>query len=120
MVLLALGALVAPDAGRVGESSRGELWVAAGLEDVRAIAQPCSQRTSIEARDLVFERVGPGDLDVDEIRRLAAGAREVVNFEWNAATGELTYDTSAPTGVFSDLAPSSLASFPTPPICESR
>jgi hypothetical protein len=119
MVLLVFGALLAPEAGRMGESSREDLWVAE-YENTRVMAEPCTQTTSIEARDLVFERVEPGDLDVDEVRRIAAGTREVVSFKWHAATGELTYDTSAPTGVFSDLAPSSLASAPIHPICESR
>lgn len=121
MILLVLGAMGSPEAGRVGENNRGESWLAAPTPaESRTIAQPCSQLASLEARQLVFEKIRPGDLDADDIQRIAAGTHEVVSFQWNAATGELTFDTSAPTGVFSDLATSFRASRQDHPICVSR
>jgi hypothetical protein len=120
IALLVLGALGAPKAGRVGESNGGGPWAEPGQKNARVFAQPCGEVTFHEPRELVFETVEPGDLDADDIRRLAAGGHEVVSFQWNAGTGELTYDTSAPTGVFSDLALSSQASFQVRPLCVSR
>ena len=65
----------------------------------------CNETGDTEPRDLVFEWVEPGDLDAEEIRRL---------------TGELSFDTTAPTGVFNDLLASSPASAGSPPRCGSR
>ena len=124
MALVLLGAFVAPQAGRVSggisDDVRPNDLVLAPEPLAASIALPCGLTASPEAREIVFERVQPGDVDADDIRQLAKGAREVVSFEWNAATGELTYDTTAPTGVFSDLVSASEPSAPSPPICESR
>lgn len=69
----------------------------------------CHETGGSEQRDLVFEWVEPGDLDAEDIRRVSGGNREVVAFHWSEQTGELSFDTSAPTAVFSDVA----ASLPT-------
>jgi hypothetical protein len=80
----------------------------------------CNATGDAEPRDIVFEWVQPGDLDVEDIRRLATGSREVVAFHWSEKTGELSFDTTAPTAVFSDLTASAPASGRTPASCGSR
>ena len=112
--------LAATDAGRVGESGTGAMWVAPELLLDAPAAQPCSQPAAFRTRELVFETVELDDIDAELPRQLAASAREVVAFEWNAHTGELSYNTTAATRVFNDLAPSSPASAPSGPSCGSR
>jgi hypothetical protein len=119
LALVLVATLATSDVGRVDETPR-EIPLVSGFEFSRPEAQVCSQTATLEARELVFETVEAGDLDADEIRRIAAGEREVVKFKWNPATGELTYDTSSPTGVFSDLVSSSRTSDLARPICESH
>jgi hypothetical protein len=120
--LALLAVLSAPDAGRDGESGTGAMWIApelAGAATPTAQAQPCSQSIALHARELLFETIGPGEGRASPL--LAHASREMVRFEWNPATGELSYDTDAPTGVFSDLAASSrLSDHPAPSSCGSR
>lgn len=117
--LALLAALGAPDAGRDDENGTGALWVAPELVAAAShLVQPCGQSAAFHARELVFETLDPGERD-DPPAPAAAG-REMVRFEWNPATGELSYDTSAPSGVFSDLATSSRISARHSRSCGSR
>lgn len=70
------GAIVAEDAGRVGEDGTGAMWVAPELLDALGeIRLPgCSHEVVIEAADL------------------QSNGRVV--FEWHPATGELTFATN--------------------------
>lgn len=86
----------------------------------RVPAMLCNEVGVGEPRDIVFEWVKPGDLAAEDLHQLADGNREMVTFHWNEATGELSYDTSAPTAVFSDLVASSPASARNRANCESR
>jgi hypothetical protein len=113
-------AFAATDAGRVGESGTGAMWIAPELVTAAPAARPCSQPTALQARDLVFETLEVEDIDAELPRQLATASHEVVAFEWNAATGELSYTTSADAGVFSDLASSLPASARSGPSCGSR
>jgi hypothetical protein len=116
---LLLAAFISPHAGRVSESGTGAMWVAPELVATHAgPAQPCAQSAALRAKSLVFETIERG-ASFDEAR-LASAAREVVSFEWNPATGELSFSTSAPTGVFKDLAASSPAYLRSAPNCGSR
>ena len=92
---------MATDAGRESETATGALLVAPELvanPRVQACSQPSGQRA-----ELVFEMLDPHDIDTDLPRLLATGAREVVDFEWHEATGELSFRTTAASTVFSDL-----------------
>lgn len=121
IALLLVAALAAPRAGRVDEGTPGGEWVIPGFSASPAAARTCGQSATPEAREIAFETVEPGDLDAEEILRLTTRSRELVSFRWNAATGELSYDTSARTGVFSDLVSSSPPSGPPlHPTCESH
>ncbi|HEX6636868.1 MAG TPA: hypothetical protein VF033_04350 [Steroidobacteraceae bacterium] len=101
-----IAAFMAVDAGRVGESGSGAMWIAPEFVSAARISStPCGQTASLEPRELVFETIEPGEFDAREARELTAAAREIVRFEWNPATSELRYDTAAPTAVFSDLVP---------------
>ena len=113
--LLLLVSLRATDAGRAHESGTGAMWIAPELIGSELTGNPlptrtCGHPTALSSRELIFETLDAEDVDSDLPRLLASGAREVVKFEWNAATGELGFNTQAGTTVFSDLAPSSRAS----------
>lgn len=111
MTLLALATLVATDAGRVGESGTGAMWIAPELVRVAApAAMACSQPANLRAREIVFEIIEPGD---SAPAALAAASREVVRFEWHPESGELVYDTAARTAVFSDVLPTHSAAIET-------
>lgn len=112
---------MAVDAGRVGESGSGAVWIAPELlATAPPAATPCSQKTSLQPRGLVFETIEAGEVDAQQARELTAAAREMVRFEWDPATSELRYDTTATTAVFSDLVPSSPASAHRGRTCVSR
>lgn len=119
VALFSFAALHAADAGRVGESGSGAMWIAPELVQVQvqmsAPVQPCSATASLRTRQLVFETLEPGG---EEPGLPPAAGREVVSFEWNPRTGELYYHTRAPTGIFSDLVAASPASDPRGPSCE--
>ena len=119
-LLLLFAALTAADAGRVGESGTGAMWIAPELLEAHATAQTCAQTASMTSRELVFEMLQPDDIDADLPRLLATASREVVDFEWNPATSELRFTTTAPTAVFSDLELSAQASVALPMNCGSR
>src|SRR5262245_64604761 len=101
-ISLLMLAVCAADAGREGETGTGAMWIAPELAR-EPTALTCAQSASVRPRDLVFETIEPGEVDEEEIRLLSMAGREVVSFEWNPATGELSYSTTAPTAVFSDL-----------------
>jgi hypothetical protein len=92
------------DAGRLHETGTGAVWVMPGLLNVAPDVQTCGQTAALRARELVFETVEVEDIDTELPSHMAATGREVVRFEWNAETGELTFDTTAPSAIFSDLA----------------
>ncbi len=97
------------------------MWIAPEL--VNAALPPvrhCSQSAALSRPDIVFETLDPGEIDEELPRHLANAAREVVNFEWHPATGELSFSTHARTNVFSDLAPSSSIFAASAPNCGSR
>lgn len=117
-VFVALACFAARDAGRVSQAGLEMGWLAA--ED-SALAQPCSEAVTGQPASLVFERIRLGDADTDLPELLAANAREVVNFEWNPATGELSYRTTTATKIFSDLERASTrAASPADLSCVSR
>ncbi len=120
MALLAL-AVMTTDAGRDSENGTGAMWVAPELvASSPALVETCSQRTG-QRPDLVFEILEPDNIEAELPRLLAMSAREVVDFEWHSATGELTFRTTAPTAVFSDLEfPAGRASAHQAAWCESR
>jgi hypothetical protein len=101
IALLTVVVLPATDVGRERETGTGAVWVARGLVANPSV-QTCSQLAG-HRQDLVFEMLDPRDIDTDLPRLLATGAREVVDFEWNEATGELSFSTTASSAVFSDL-----------------
>jgi len=100
VALLTFVVLMATDAGRDTETGTGALIVPALAADpeVQACSQPAAHRA-----ELVFEMLDPHDIDTNLPQALATGAREVVDFEWNEATGELSFRTTATSTVFSDL-----------------
>jgi hypothetical protein len=116
--LLCVSALFATDAGREGESGAGALWVAPELVNVHPDAQPCSQLADLRAPELMFEVLDPDRIDADRPQLLVSATREVVTFEWNATTGELSYIATAPTRMFSDLGYATQASAAVGPRCE--
>jgi hypothetical protein len=119
LALLLFGAL-ASQAGRVGDA-QADLWLTADLSEPAPAAQSCAQSTPVQPRELVFEMIPSGGDVAEEAAVMASAGHEVVSFGWNPATGELSYDTTAPTGIFSDLvAFSPTAGRPTGRSCGSR
>lgn len=118
--LLLFAALWAVDAGRAHENGTGAMRIAPELVARHLPVQGCSQTASLAGRELVFETLDPSEIDADLPRLMASSAREVVNFEWNAATGELGFSTHSTTAIFSDLATSSRVSSPSTRSCGSR
>jgi hypothetical protein len=111
---------MATDAGRDSENGTGAMWVAPELVAGSARVQTCSQQAG-QRSELVFETLQPDDIDSELPRLLAMAGREVVDFEWNSATGELSFSTTAPSSVFSDLGlPTSPASAHQGLSCGSR
>ena len=100
--LLLFVAFMATDAGHVHEDGTGALWIAPELVDTPP-AQFCSQSASLTRQDVVFERLELDELDVASLP--AASSRDVVRFDWNAATGELSFRTTSSPGLFGDVAP---------------
>jgi hypothetical protein len=94
--------LTSPHAGPETETALGALRIAPELVAEALAVEHCAQQAGQRA-DLVFEMLEPDDMDTDLPRLLATGAREVVDFEWNQATGELSFSTTAASTVFSDL-----------------
>ena len=85
------------------------------------VAILCGDPVVGEPTTLVFESIQPGDVETELPELLAANAREVVNFEWNPSTGELSYRTTTSTKIFSDLErPSTQTSFQALRSCGSR
>ena len=115
IAVLTFVVFTATDAGRENPGGTGALWVAHELDASPTVdnrIQPCNQPAGPRT-ELVFEMLEPDDIDTELPRLLATGAREVVDFEWNQATGELSFSTTAASTVFSDLQfPTSQASAP--------
>jgi hypothetical protein len=122
-VLGVLACFAARDAGNAlsDEPAALELGWAEALESVPAKAEACSGILTDQPARLVFERISLDEADAGHPELLASHAREVVNFEWNAATGELSYRTTTATKIFSDLEHSSTqAASLAGPSCVSR
>lgn len=120
IVFLSFATLTATNAGRDGENGTGAMWIAPELVADSFQVQTCSQQAG-QRSDLVFETLQPEDIDTEMPRMMATAAREVVDFEWNAASGELGFSTTAPSAVFSDLEyPTSRDSPRQGPSCGSR
>ena len=118
--LLLFTALRAVDAGRTHENGTGAMWIAPELVENPLPALPCSHSATLVDRELVFETLAAEHIDEDVPHLAASAARDVVTFEWHAATGELTFSTDAGSPVFSDLAPSFQASSASTRNCGSR
>ena len=121
---VSLFAVFSADAGRVSESGTGAMWIApeivsSGIK-TPTLAQSCNQESRARARELVFETLAPEDIDAELPRLMAEASHEVVDFQWNPATSELSFDTSAPPAVFSDLAHLAGASAGPAASCGSR
>ena len=110
---------MAADAGRVHENGTGAMWIAPELLPVPAQALTCAQLAALKQRELVFETLDTRNIDAELPLLTSPATREVVNFEWHAATGELSFDTHSDSAVFSDLA-SAQASSDSLPSCGSR
>lgn len=120
-VFVALACFAARDAGRDSQAGLEMGWLVAADHPALALAQPCSEAVTGQPASLVFERIRLGDADAELPELLAANAREVVNFEWNPATGELSYRTTTATKIFSDLERASTrAASPADLSCVSR
>jgi hypothetical protein len=120
MALFSVAVLMATDAGRDSENGTGAMWVAPELVVSSPLVQTCGQPAG-QRSELVFETLEPDDIDTELPRLMAMAAREVVDFEWHSATGELSFSTTAPSAVFSDLEfPTSRASAHQGPSCGSR
>jgi hypothetical protein len=95
-LLTSFVALGATDAGFRGEDGSGMVWVAAELlapdgGDPGCRVEPLPQKAALH-----FETVDPSDEDTAEAAEtMAGGAGGMVNFEWNAATGELSFTADA-------------------------
>ena len=116
---LTFAVLMAGEAGREHEPGTGAVRVAPELlanhsPRVQSCSQPAAQPAELE-----FGMLEADDIDTDLPRLLATGAREVVDFEWNETTGELSFSTTASSAVFSDLGyPASQAAARQRPNCE--
>jgi hypothetical protein len=103
-VFVCVAMLATSQAGRVGEDGSGALWIAPELIKHPLPVLECTQATEPQALELQFEMIEMGE-DPQLPRLAAAGARRTVAFEWNAATGELSFDTdtAASAAMFRDL-----------------
>jgi hypothetical protein len=95
-----VAALAAAPAGRVGENGTGAMWIAPELVAAPMPVVTCGERSAPRSRELVFERLLPG---APQELPPAAAAGGAVTFEWNSETGELSFASVAPSGVFDDL-----------------
>jgi hypothetical protein len=102
---------VAANAGHENENGTGAMWIAPELVAVQAppAASACSQSALPQPAQLRFEMLDPADIE-EHLARPPVSTRAVVDFEWNAASGELSFQSSSGSTVFSDLAPPSDAS----------
>jgi hypothetical protein len=95
--VFACAALVAASqAGRVGEDGSGAMWIAPELIQAPAALTECSQTSEPHDLELVFEAIELGEAELDLPRLAATGARRTVAFEWNPATGELSFSGTVP------------------------
>jgi len=103
--LFAVAALFASAlAGRVGEDGTGAMWIAPELvQAADPLASHCSLPANARAVELRFELLDPGDIALHS-RKVSTDSLEIVDFDWNPATSELTYRASAGSQVFADLA----------------
>jgi hypothetical protein len=118
-VFVALACFGAREAGpdRAVDAELG--WIVA--DSASTMAQVCRDTLSAQPASLVFETISLEDADPGYPELPAYHAREVVNFEWNAATGELLYRTTTATKIFSDLEHfSSQDASPAGPSCGSH
>ena len=117
--VFALAALSAATlAGRVGEDGTGAMWIAPELlQRAPLITATCSQSTRIQTVDLKFEVLELVELDTSGTP--LADNHEVVDFEWNPSTSELSYRAGPGASIFSDLAPPSDGE-PLPASCGSH
>jgi hypothetical protein len=93
--------LGAAQAGRVGEDGTGAMWIAPELIRSPPAVLECGQEEAeTQALELVFETLDLGDEAADLPRLTAAGTRKTVVFDWNATTGELSFNGAVPAPVF--------------------
>jgi hypothetical protein len=95
--------VAASQAGRVGEDGSGAMWIAPELIQPPAALADCSHTSEPHDLELVFEAIELGETELDLSRLAAAGSRRSVAFEWNPATGELSFSGTVPAPVFNDL-----------------
>ena len=108
-------------AGREGEDGTGSMWIAPELVAKSApFTAGCSLPTRTRNVELRFEMLDPRDIDSHSPQlSLQDAQREIVKFDWNPATSQLTYRSAAGSNVFSDLALPSDGG-PAPASCGSR
>jgi hypothetical protein len=84
---------MATDAGRIHESGAGAWRIA---PELAALGHPtsapaCSQPATARHSQGLFETLDPAAPDVELARMVSVGSREIVDFQWNPATGELSF-----------------------------
>jgi len=94
----------------VHESGTGAMWIAPELVARPLSVDTCAHSGSAYRRELVFETLDANEIDPDLPRMIASAKREAVDFEWNAATGELSFSATDNSAVFGALATLSRAS----------
>jgi hypothetical protein len=104
--LVFLAAVLAPDGERPPDGIQAQAagWRIADFaasEAAQAIATPCSQVTTEPDAAIVFERISLAD--DPHSPPVQPASREIVAFDWNPRTSELTYRTTAATRIFNDL-----------------
>jgi hypothetical protein len=100
---LSLGALVlmvSTQAGRIGEDGSGAMWIAPELLAAKTRVEPCNRRNPASTRDVVFEVIRLEDHPDSPHFETRQGA---VAFEWNAATGELSFAGTSRGEIFPDV-----------------
>jgi hypothetical protein len=109
---------MAPEAGRRAELVTVDGWLIADFAATTRLASAtvCSDEAA-SATTLVFERISG---DEQHPLTVHPADREIIDFEWNPESGELTYRTTTATRIFSDLEQVASASGANYPRCDTR
>jgi hypothetical protein len=95
-LLSSFAALGAADAGFRDEDGSGMVWVAAELLAPESADPGCRIEPLPQKAALHFETVDSSDeYTADAAETMAGGTSSMVSFEWNAATGELSFTADA-------------------------
>jgi len=93
-------ALVAGDDGCPSQTAVDGIRIAA-LPESRINAEVCAHYLPAGREELTFEIIPAHE--AHDSAALVAQSREVVDFDWNPGTGELSYRTTTATRIFNDL-----------------